>query len=287
MVTLRQVWDEYKGTKRIRQVTAADYDKRLRLVESWLDCEMHAITKDMVEEKHKDLSKRGARTATLTMRIVSSLFNYAANKYEDAGIKNPVKRLSEIRAWHKSKPSHVLVREKQLPAWYDSMRNDSQRNFFLFILLTGCRKGEAIGLKWTQVDLVNGFVTLPITKNGRVHTFPISAFLTDMLRFQRETMPEANYVFPGETKAGHISIYTKANLKVTKKSGVKFTIHGLRHTFITEAVGLEVPVFCLRQLVNHKTSNVTEGYYCPEADNLRRYTEAITASILRKAGVEY
>lgn len=287
MVTLRQVWDEYKTIGRVTHSTAKDYEKRLRLVEGWLDLPVESITKDMVQDTHAALKKRGGRTASLTMRIVSTLFNYAAMRHESEDIKNPVKRLSELRQWHKSESKAVPLRAKTLPLWYEGLRGDSRRNFFLFMLLTGCRKKETIELVWENVDLVNGYVTLPKTKNGRRHVIPLSSFVVDMLRFQREQVGDAKFVFPGDTKEGHISIWTKANLKVGKKSGVQFTIHALRHTYITEAVGLEVPVFCIRQLVNHRSGGVTEGYYCPEADNLRRYTEAITASLLSKAGVDY
>lgn len=287
VTTLREVWSEYKVRRKLRLVTIQDYDKRLRLVESWLDKPITSITKDMVQETHEALAKRGQRQASLCMRIVSALFNYAALVHEDAGIKNPVRRLSETRSWHKSTPNKQIVRDKQLSAWHEAVRKHPQRNFFLFFILTGCRRKEVVLLKWESVDLTNGVVSIPITKNGLCHVFPVSAFVLDMLRFMREENPTGVYVFPGETEAGHLSIWNKSNLDIVKQSGVSFTLHSLRRNFLTTAVGLEIPVFCIRQLVNHKTRNVTEGYYCPEADNLRRYTEAITASILEKAGLEY
>jgi integrase len=40
--------------------------------------------------------------------------------------------------------------------------------------------------------------------------------------------------------------------KVVARSGIHFTVHDLRRTFITIAESLDIPAYALKQLLNHK-----------------------------------
>lgn len=57
--------------------------------------------------------------------------------------------------------------------------------FYPFICLladTGCRKGEALGLKWSDVDFAARTVTFRDTKNKRNHTMPLTDRALDALQ---------------------------------------------------------------------------------------------------------
>lgn len=54
---------------------------------------------------------------------------------------------------------------------------------------------------------------------------------------------------------------------VIKESGVHFTVHDLRRTFITVAESLDISAYALKSLLNHKMSNdVTAGYIIKDAE---------------------
>jgi len=77
-------------------------------------------------------------------------------------------------------------------------------------------------------------------------------------RFEERTSP---YVFPSNSERGHLSEPRTAVARVSKLSGVPFTMHDLRRTFITAAERLDIPAYALKRLINHKDPNdVTEGY---------------------------
>jgi integrase len=50
-------------------------------------------------------------------------------------------------------------------------------------------------------------------------------------------------------------------LKVAELSGVPFTIHDLRRTFITIAESLDIPAYALKRLLNHATTNFVTADY--------------------------
>ncbi|MGZ0019152.1 hypothetical protein [Nitrosomonas sp. wSCUT-2] len=73
--------------------------------------------------------------------------------------------------------------------------------------------------------------------------------------------------------------------KVIKESGISFTIHDLRRTFLTVAESLDIPAYAVKHLANHKMSNdVTAGYIVTDVERLRQPMQKITDYILKCAG---
>ena len=65
--------------------------------------------------------------------------------------------------------------------------------------------------------------------------FLISSFITFHPSIEFKKGKTNDYVFPGTGAAGHIIEPRKQMANVTKVSGVAFTVHDLRRTFITIA----------------------------------------------------
>jgi integrase len=67
-------------------------------------------------------------------------------------------------------------------------------------------------------------------------------------------------------------------------TGITFTLHDLRRTFITVAESLDIPAYALKRLLNHKMSNdVTAGYIITDVERLRIPMQRITDFMLRSA----
>ena len=70
--------------------------------------------------------------------------------------------------------------------------------------------------------------------------------------------------------------------KVTELSGVSFTLHDLRRTFITVAESIDISAYALKRLVNHKmTNDVAAGYIVSDVERLRKPMEQISIQLLR------
>ena len=56
------------------------------------------------------------------------------------------------------------------------------RDYLVFVLVTGKRKGGAESLSWDNVDFINATITLPITKNKKIDVVPMTDFLYIFLK---------------------------------------------------------------------------------------------------------
>jgi integrase len=75
--------------------------------------------------------------------------------------------------------------------------------------------------------------------------------------------------------------------KVIKESGISFTIHDLRRTFMTIAESLDISAYAVKRLANHKMNNdITAGYIIADVERLRDPMQKITDYILKCAGVK-
>jgi integrase len=79
-------------------------------------------------------------------------------------------------------------------------------NCIRFIMLTGCRPGEAMAATWEQFEIEPGFWVKPSshTKQRKIHKTPLGPAaieLLDRIRGDREATPRSsrsNFVFPGQ-----------------------------------------------------------------------------------------
>lgn len=294
--SLKQVFDDYMDTRKsLKKTTIANYNQVLsKAFSQWVDRPLVNITKDNVSNLHKKLGKEnGEAYANLAMRLLRALFNFAAGQYEDTQgqslvTDNPVKRLSQTRAWYKIERRQTYIKSYELAPWYQGIelvQNEILRDYLLLILFTGLRRQEAATLTWEQIDLTAKTLTILETKNGEIHILPLSDYLHHLLaqRYQSKTN---QYVFPGTGAAGHIIEPRKQMAHVTKASGIAFTVHDLRRTFITIAESMDISAYALKRLLNHKmTNDVTAGYIIADVERLRKPMQLITDFILKSMGV--
>jgi integrase len=87
-------------------------------------------------------------------------------------------------------------------------------------------------------------------------------------------------VFPGNGRTGYIHDPQKPIRKIVDRTGIQFSSHDLRRTFITIA-GQLVTAYELKALVNHSSTDVTQGYLIFDVENLRKPMQRITDYMLR------
>ncbi len=295
-ITLLEVFNDYlKTRKALKPRTVDDYHKIMKAYFSnWHNVPMAEITKDMVAKKHAKLGERSHAQANYAMRVLRALFNFAKGQYEDDNgdslfFKNPVERLSQTRGWYEVERRRTLLTADQLGPFIEAankLENKIIRDYLLFLLFTGVRKQEGMNLKWEDVNLMTQTIKIADTKNKRPLLLPMSDFIYDMLE-KRSRMPVNEYVFSGTGQTGHLVEPRKQMAKITEWSGVSFTLHDFRRTFITIAESLDISSYAVKHLVNHKMKNdVTAGYIVMDAGRLRKPMQKITDYILEKAGVK-
>lgn len=89
-------------------------------------------------------------------------------------------------------------------------------------------------------------------------------------------------MFPSKSSKGHLVETKKFTARVTERSGIDFTLHDLRRTFITIAEGLDIPHYALKRLLNHRLSgDVTAGYIVTDVERLRLPVDRVAQRILQ------
>jgi integrase len=300
-VTLQEAFDEYIETRKsLKPRTIEEYKNVIsKCFDDWKDRSLTEITKDMVAKRHSELGNRSHARANLAMRILSAVVNFAIGRYENSQgqpilTENPVKRLSQTRAWYRVNRRQTVIRPHELPALFECIqklkesattpRLETVPDYILFLLFTGLRRREGARLTWDQIDFQSKTMTITDTKNNEPLTLPLSDFLFDMFNKRHENRVN-EYVFPGKKRYLENPNYSK--VKITELSGVSFTLHDLRRTFITIAESLDISAYALKRLLNHKMSgDVTAGYIIPDVERLRKPMQKITDYILSKAGVK-
>lgn len=252
-------------------------------LKSWVKKPIDEITRRMVLKKHQELSRStGKITANDVFRHFRSVYNFIAATEENLP-PNPVSILSQARAWNKERRRQTIVEAKQLPAWWSAVMDEPEysRDFLLIALFTGMRRNEIASLRWENIDLDERKLHLPTTKNGDPLLLPLSDFLFNLLWKRKESAGANPWVFPGKGPVGHIVEPKKFHQRVRAASGVSFTLHDLRRTYITIAESLDIPHYALKRLLNHRSSaDVTGGYIIINVDRLRVPVELISERIL-------
>lgn len=297
--TLRRAFEDYQeARKSLKATTVKDYERVLhQVMPDWLDKPLTSITRDMIAKRHATHGEKHSEArSNLAMRLLRAIFNFAIDEYQTADGKeiiseNPVKRLSHARSWYRIEKRQGVIKNHQLADWYKGLMRLSEfyspdvasmwQDYFLLVVMSGIRRNEANSLAWCHVDFAAKTFTLHDTKNRDDHTVVMSDFIHDIF-LRRRAATKGAYVFPADSKSGHIVEPRKAMLKVIELSGIPFTIHDGRRTFITIAESLDIPAYALKRLMNHRMSNdVTAGYIIADVERLRKPMQLITDYILK------
>lgn len=141
----------------------------------------------------------------------------------------------------------------------------------LFLLYTGCRRGEALALQWQDIDFENDTITikkaieyaqnqgkikLPKTASG-VREIPLLEVLKEKLPRDK---PAEDYIF-GEKRPYSETMIKKRWNKYLKETQLNITQHQLRHTYATMLVKAGINVKTAQQLLGHSDVQTTLNIY--------------------------
>ncbi len=294
--TVQEVFEDYLQTRKdLKSRTIRDMREAFNeVIPDWVALPMVKITSPMIEKRHRKHGEtRSKARANLGMRYLQVLFNYAMVQYQDAEGKsliasNPVKRLSDVHGWYKIDRRKTVIKKVDLGAWVnavESLPNESMRDFFMFVLLTGCRKEEAKKIRWDNIDFHERTLTFIDPKNSKDHTLPFSDYLESMLT-RRNQNKTSDFVFSDE-QGRVVSNFRYSQAAVENACGVKFCLHDLRRTFASLAESLDLSAYAVKRLLNHADGNdVTAGYLVLDVERLRAPMQQITDFVLKAAGIK-
>ena len=129
-----------------------------------------------------------------------------------------------------------------------------------FLALTGWRSGEALGLRWSEIDLARRTVRLADTKTG-LSVRPLSHAACDVLRALPGMAGER--VFSASRGGPETMLHLKKFWpRIAKIGGLpkEITLHVLRHSYASLAGDLGYSEPTIAALVGHKGQTITSRY---------------------------
>lgn len=135
----------------------------------------------------------------------------------------------------RSQPRARLLQISKLPAWKLAVDQLGQRqqDILYLTLYTGLRRNECRELTRKQIDLSGGVLSVPLTKNGKPHSLPITPMMRAMLERRCLGLQPDDELFAG-VSAEHVSELAM------RMGSPKFMLHDLRKLVATvgEKLGL-------------------------------------------------
>lgn len=256
--TLQEVFKEYRNTRKLKSSTADDYQRVFnRYAYDWLEMGWLSIAPGAFEKRFNEVSAKSKAQANQLARIFSAVWSFASAKYGVTAI-NPTLRLKAMGGMHHIKPKDGTVPDAMQPKWWAAVEALDDREVaaaLVFIALTGCRRGEALKLKTTDIDWQAKTVTFPDTKNGTAHRLPLCRRLYAFLH--AHCAGRDGLVFDVTVRRTELTVDGLA-----KRLGFKWTIHDLRRTFVTLAQRTLNDLATVKRLVNHSDGgDVTLRHY--------------------------
>ena len=129
---------------------------------------------------------------------------------------------------------------------------------------TGLRREEQFRLRWDQVDLEVGLLTLPLPKGGKTRYVPLSEQAKTILR-SFDSFLRSAWVFPGVKDDAH-PMDSRAFLRRAfepglRKAGITGVCwHTLRHTAASRRIMAGVDLISVKEILGHRSIQTTLRY---------------------------
>jgi integrase len=253
---------------------------------------LQQLTAPMLNTLYADLLSRGGERGPLaakTVRYIHTIVHKALADAVDAGVlgANVAERAKPPR------PNHGRVRKiecwepAELAAFLESVKDTRLEPAWRLAAMTGMRRGEVLGLRWSDVDLDrsriaarNAIVSVAYEilesspKSHQARVIDLDPATTALLQRHRECQArEHEALGDGYDERGlvicaedgrpiHPQSFSQAFDRAVARAGVRrIRLHDLRHTHATIAVKAGVPVKVISERLGHESPAFTLKQY--------------------------
>lgn len=198
---------------------------------------------------------------------------------------------------HKYRPRFTAWTPDEASRFLRTARTDRLYALYAVALSLGLSRGEALGLRWPDVDLDQGVIRVsrtlrrvdgklslgPVKTDGSVRVVPIPGPCVDALREHRERQTgerkragsnwhKGGYVFatltgtpiePRNLNRHFVKLRDRADVRPIR-------FHDLRHSCASLLYGQGVPLENIQDVLGHSSPTITKTIYVDVADKIQR-----------------
>ena len=248
---------------------------------------------DRIEAKKKPKGL-APKTVRNIHQMIGSAYNLAME--QKLVTRNPTQGCALPKVEHKEMKT---LTADQLSTFFQEARDSGVFALYYIDLTTGLRRGELLGLKWSDIDLEKGdlrvqrqigridgkIIEMPLKTKNAYRTLPLSADAIDVLMQQRRKTGNSEWVFPSPT-GGPMSPDSVLHMlhRVLKRAGLpKVRFHDLRHTFATLALQNGVDIKTVSGMLGHFSAGFTLDTYTHVTTSAKREAAKTMGNILSGA----
>ena len=290
-VTVRQLAERFDREHiaiRVKATTAKEYRRNLDrfILPALGHLPVTAVTRADVAKFHHDL-RHIPYQANRCVEVVSKMFSLAelwGLRPDGSNPRKHIKKYPEekrerfLSAGEMRRLGEVL-REMQderieLPSAILAVR---------LLILTGCRLGEIMTLKWDYVDVPAKALRLPDSKTG-AKTVLLGQPAVELLMSAKRT--ESNpWVIAGTIEGQRLSDLQPFWQRVRARAGLKdVRLHDLRHTFASTAVAAGQGLPMIGKLLGHTQVQTTARYAHLAADPVKAAADSVSGALNQMLG---
>lgn len=219
----------------------------------------------------------------------------------DFGIKNNMIRsnaASEVVMPKMADAKEIIILDvEEQKKYIEALELTRYKLLFITTLYSGLRRGEAMALKWLNVDTTKMEINVcesykrvkkfdvdgshehtvdkkkPKTKKG-TRIIPIPSFINEMLKEEyNRTKPAPTDLVFKSANGTHLkdSNIRRAQIAVCNNANIRYvSFHSLRHTYATRLIEAGVDVKTVSELLGHSTVELTLNTYVHSTDDTKR-----------------
>jgi integrase len=248
------------------------------------------ISRPDVDRLHSSMQDKKVM-ANRTLFLLATMMNLAEEwdlRPENSNPCRRVKRFAEARR-------ERFLSQEELARLGDALRrveagekNGAKRNGVVdavrLLVLTGCRRGEILGLRWEWIDWERRAVRLPDSKTGR-KTVQLNPPALEILDARREAAGDTPWVFPSATTPGPLREIKRAWSKIRDDAKLEdVRIHDLRHSFAAVGAGSGLSLPLIGALLGHSQPRTTARYAHLSSDAVQQASDAVGGRIAAAMG---